>query len=472
MESNGKPEVVAKQEVAAKPEGKKRGAKAAGQAQGGLAGTPQQSIREVFGYLKEYKNQTFVLKIDDILVGKPLFSLLIKDIVLLHKIGIRVVLVPGAKHSIDKVLKTFKVASPMQGDVRITSEEAMPLVKLGSSNVTNQLISIISENDAHGVVGNWVRARGMGVLGGVDYRHTGRVEKVDTQLVNNLLDDQFIPICPNIGWNEVGKDYNLSSSELAVAVAKALKASKLFFIGADLGIPVIPECEFADAQEKATGYFSNLDLEEGHILLRDYSASLKSEHRELVSLAMDACTDVSRVHVIDGSQDGILLQEIFSSTGHGTMFYANHYDKIRPAKPGDIPEILRIMQPYVDAGILLQRNTEDVVQDLGDFYVYKIDDTLHGCAALRGYPGGQIAELHALVVDTNYGGQGTGRKIVSFLLDKARKAGVKSVFLLTTQTSDFFMRNGFKEATLASLPPEKQASYNSDRNSRILSINL
>jgi amino-acid N-acetyltransferase len=448
--------------------GKKRLSKAA-QAQ---AGASTHAVREVFGYLRRYRNQVFVLKIDDALLSKPLFSLLVKDIVLLQQVGIGVILVPGAKHSIDKVLKTYKVDSKMHGDVRITTEEAMPLVKLGASNVTNVLISLLSENGAHGVVGNWVRARAIGVLNGVDYQHTGRVEKVDVQLLNNMLEDQLIPIVPNIGWNLVGKDYNLNSSELAVAVAKAVKASKLFFIGVDAGIPIVPECDFVDSQEKISGFFSNLDLEEGGVLLSRFDAHLKSEHREIVSLALDACENgVSRVHLVDGSQDGILLQEVFSSAGHGTMFYANQYGKIRPAQAKDIPEILRIMQPYVDASVLVQRTAEGIADELDNYSVYKIDDSLHGCAALRVYPN-KTAELNALVVDSNFTGQGTGRMMVSYLLDKARKAGVKTVFLLTTQTSDFFMLNGFREAPLSILPPEKLAAYNTDRNSRVLAVTL
>jgi amino-acid N-acetyltransferase len=451
--------------------GKKKSARA-GQPQPAVSGTPMQAIREVFGYLRRYRNQVFVLKIDDSLMSRPLFSLLIKDIVLLQQTGIKIILVPGAKHSIDKVLKTYRINSPIKDEVRITSPEAMPLVKLGASNVTNAVMSLLSENGAHGVVGNWVRARAIGVRNGLDYQNTGRVEKVDVQLIENMLEDQLIPIVPNIGWNVVGKDYNLSSNELAVAIAKAMRASKLFFIGTESGIPVIAECNFVDAGEKASGYFSNLDLEEGNILLRDYSANLKPEHGELVSLAMEACAaGVDRVHMIDGAQDGILLQEIFSSSGRGTMFYANQYGKIRAAWPTDIPEILRVMQPYVEEGIMIQRNAEDIGEFLEEYVVYKIDDTLHGCAALHIYPN-KMAELYAVVVDANHCGEGTGRKIVSYLLDKAKKAGLKTVFLLTTQTSDFFMRNGFREAPISILPPEKSATYNQDRNSRVLSIDL
>ena len=129
------------------------------------------------------------------------------------------------------------------------------------------------------------------------------------------------------------------------------------------------------------------------------------------------------------------------------------------------------MQPYVNAGILIQRSAEEVAAELENFSVYKIDDTLHGCGALRPYPD-KSAELYALVVDSSQVGQGTGRKLVSYLLEKARKSGLKRVFLLTTQTSDFFMRNGFKESPLTALPPERQAAYNPDRNSRVLSVDL
>lgn len=451
--------------------GKKKSPKA-NASQAHVDGTSMQAIREVFGYLRRYRDQVFVLKIDDSLLSRPLFSLLIKDIVLLQQTGIKIILVPGAKHSIDKVLKTYRISSPIKDEIRITSPEAMPLVKLGASNVTNAMMSLLSENGAHGVVGNWVRARAIGVRNGLDFQHTGRVEKVDVQLINNMLEDSLIPIVPNIGWNVVGKDYNLSSNELAAAIAKALRASKLFFIGPDAGIPVIAECAFADAGEKESGYFSNLDIEEGNILLKDYADRLLPEHKELVTLAMDACAaGVDRVHLIDGSQDGILLQEIFSSSGRGTMFYANQYDKIRSAWPTDIPEILRVMQPYVDEGILIQRNAEDIGEGLDDYVVFKIDDTLHGCAGLHTYAD-KKAELYAVVVDGNHIGNGTGRKIVSFLIDKARKAGIKTLFLLTTQSSDFFMRNGFKESPISILPPEKLAAYNQDRNSKVLSLDL
>jgi amino-acid N-acetyltransferase len=431
-----------------------------------------QTIREVFGYLRRYRDQVFVIKIDDTLMDLPLFPLLIRDIVLMHQTGIRIVLVPGAKHSIDTVLQKYGTRTKAVEGIRVTTPEAMPLVKLGASNVSNAVLSLLAENEAHGVVGNWVRARAIGVRKGLDYKQSGQVEKVDADLLQGLLDDGLIPIVPNVGWNRVGKAYNLNSGELAVAVAEALQATKLFFVGKEAGIPVAPAAPFAEASEVQSGVFSNLDRDEGESLLRDYPKVLGPRSKELLSLALKALVGgVERVHVINGARDGILLQEVFSSAGQGTMFYVNDYDHIHPAQASDIPEILRIMQPYVDQGVLVQRDAEDIGQDLEHYTVYKVDDVLHGCGALRPY-GKTDAELSALVVDPAYAARGTGGKIVAYLLKRARKAGFKRVFLLTTQTSDFFMRLGFKEAPVSVLPAERRKAFNRARNSRVLAISL
>jgi amino-acid N-acetyltransferase len=426
------------------------------------------AIRELFGYLRRYHGQVFVIKIDDALLKRPLFPLLVRDIVLLHETGIRVVLVPGAKTSIDAVLGKYGVKTRAVNGVRVTTAEAMPLVKLGASTIANALLSLLSENEAHGVVGNWVRARAVGVRGGVDYRHTGRVEKIDADLMRGMIDDGLIPIVSNIGWNAVGQDYNLNSAELAVAVAEALKATKLFFVGEASGIPVVPEARFAEVDEIRSGQFSNLDRKEGEALLRDFSKSLKPASRELIARALEALQGgVERVHVVSGMRDGILLQEIFSSAGQGTMFYLDDYDHIHPAEAADIPEILRVMQPYVDEGVLIQRTAEDIGRDLAYYTVYKVDDVLHGCAALKPIGGG-AAELLALVVDPAYAGRGTGGKIVDYLVQKARRSGIKKVFLLTTQTTDFFLRKGFKEAPVTALPAARRKTWNPTRNSRVL----
>jgi amino-acid N-acetyltransferase len=287
-------------------------------------------------------------------------------------------------------------------------------------------------------------------------------------MLNRQLDQGLIPIIPNIGWNAVGKDYNLNSSELAVEVAKAMEATKLFFLGDEPGIPIVPDCGFVEPGELETGLFSNLDAKEGQKLLAKHGEALLPHHREWVALSVRALqSGVDRVHFIDGTQDGRLLQEVFSSTGFGTMFTISEWGDIHPAHPEDIPEMLRIMQPYVERGVLVQRQAEQLGEELDQFVVYKVDDALFGCAALNPYTKQKSGEIHGVIVDPSYSGKGVGRKLVDYLGERTKKLGLTKVFLLTTQTSDFFMRLGFEEGELSSLPEDRRKGFNKSRNSRI-----
>ncbi|MBF0430399.1 MAG: amino-acid N-acetyltransferase [Fibrobacteria bacterium] len=425
-------------------------------------------IREVFRYIHRFKNKVFVLKIDDDLIDTPLFSLLVKDIVLIQKMGIKTILVPGTKNSIDQVLNAYGTHTDSHEDVRITTEEAMPLVKLGASNVSNFLLTLLSENGAHGVLGNWVRARELGVINGLDYLCTGKVESISIDVINNLMEDDLIPIISNIGWSAVGKSYNISSSELAVSLATSIRATKLFFIGRHKGIPAVPDCQLGDVYLRDCGVFSTLNLNQGELLLKYHEKDLGRVNAEFVRHAINACSaGVARVHFIDGSQEGILLQEIFSTTGHGTMFHTNIYANIRKGRSEDIAEILQIMQAYVDKDILIPRTTQEISGKLENLYVYEIDDGVHGCCTLTLHSE-SMAELEALVVDDHYCGRGIGKKLVSFVLETAKQKNLKQAFVLTTQSSDFFMNLGFRIASKDILPEAKKRVYNKNRNSKIL----
>ena len=415
------------------------------------------NVREVLGYLGTYRGQTFVLKIEDSLLSTPLFSLLIRDIVLLQRMGIRIVLIPGAKDSIDQVLRTYSVTTESRENIRITSSEAMPLVKLGASNVANRIISYLAKNGAHGVMGNWVRARAVGVVKGVDYLDTGKVEKVYHSLIENMLGSDMIPIVPNIGWNAVGRPYNISSNQLAIEVASVLSASKLFFVSGVSGVP---------HQEIENSIYFSLDLSQAESLLELPKETFDFQVREYLRLGLLATKrGVDRAHIIDGSKDGYLLEEIFSSLGSGTMLYANKHMHIQPANSEDIPDILRIMQPYVNAQVMIQRTADEVGERLQNYVVYKVDQTIHGCAALRFL--GSTCELEAVVVDKSFAGKGTGKRLISYMVERAQAAGAELVFILTTQSSDFFMRNGFVEGDITMLPQEKKSEYDRRRNSRI-----
>jgi amino-acid N-acetyltransferase len=429
-------------------------------------------IRQAFGYIDRFKNQTFVVKLEGSLVSHPFFPILVKDIVLLHRMGIRIVLVPGAKQRIDEVLETYKIICRTVNGIRISPADSMPLIKMAAFDVCNKIMTLLAESNTTASMGNWVKAHAIGVRDGVDYESTGTVEKVQTDVINTMLGDGLIPIFPNIGWSAKGKPYNISSNELAFAIAAELKAAKLFFITDFGGVPSkkfkIPPAVYVSSD----GIISQMTMEEAGSFL-DLNAKVKSGPSfDLVSLAYRACkAGVARVHIVDGRVEGLVLKEIFSNRGFGTMIYANQHENIRPLTLADIPEVIGVMEPLVEDQALIPRTTADIEKRLDDYIVYEVDGTIHGCGALHPYPN-KSGEIAGIVVDEMYANLGTGRKILQYLIEKASKLKLKTAFVLTTQTEDWFTQFGFTKGTLNDLPAEKASAYNAKRGSKVLLYKL
>ncbi len=428
-------------------------------------------IREVFSYVHRFSGATFVFKVEYEVAEHPLFPVLVKDLALLHGMGIRTVIIPGASGRINEVLGRYGIETEVHDGIRISSPEAIPFIKMAAFDVSNKIMTLLAANGANAVIGNWVRARSMGVLRGVDYGSTGVVEKIDTVLVNRILDEGLIPILPCIGWSSVGSPYNISSNELSRVTASQLKAEKLFLLlpeerlqGQDFSFP-------EGATYTPEGRISRFDLKSAESFLK---SNENSSDRRLpyIRLACDTCRNgVPRVHIVDGRVEGVILKEIFSNLGVGTMVHGNDYDSIRPMEVEDITDVLRIMEPFVSSEILVRRTGADLEKNLRDFVVYEMDSSVHGCGAMHRYPDGS-GEIAAIAVDGRYDRLGLGYKIVSYLVETARVEGLKNVFVLTTQTSDWFERLGFEEGGLDSIPAEKRERYDRKRNSRIYVKNL
>lgn len=423
-------------------------------------------IRQAFGYIDRFKNELFVIKIDDILISNPLFPILIKDLVLLHHMGIRIILVPGARTRIDEILKTYNVCCSTVNGIRISPPESIPFIKMAAFDVSNNIMTMLAESEAHAVIGNWVRARSIGVRNGINYQSSGTVERLQIDILNNVLEDGLIPIFPNIGWSGKGRPYNLSSNELALTLSIELKAAKLFFVtdkgGIRQGEYNIPDGVFISGE----GTISQLNREQAQAFLDLNTSGSYDESIELVSLGLEACNlGVKRVHIVDGHIEGMILKEIFSNRGLGTMIYGNQHENIRKMTHSDIAEVLRIMHPAVEDKVLIPRTASDLEEKIKDYIVYEVDGTVHGCGALHKY--GQQGEIAAIVVDEMYINAGIGKRIISYLMEKAYAMKLKQVFLLTTQTSDWFSQLGFVQGNISDLPKEKQKSYNYDRNSLV-----
>ncbi len=413
-----------------------------------------ENVRDVIRYLKKFHNALIVIYLDDKTISSALFSSHIRDIALLHEAGLKVVIIPGARARIDEVLEGAKIEWTYKNNIRVTNDKAMPLIKMAAFDVSNTIMTNLAANNITAVIGNWVRARAKGVLEGFDYGAAGEIDRLDTASLNTVLNDGFIPIFPCIGWSATGKPYNISSAVLAQQVAVELKADKLFFVMGDQA-PILKDGEIVPA----------MNIEE----LDSYVAAHADDEqiKNLLSLSKTACLNgVNRSHILDGNIDGVLLTEIFSDLGSGTMIYTNNYGKIRAMEQTDIPSVLGVMRPFVAAGKLLPRTEADVAAKLEDFYVYEFDGGVRACASLHKYDDGQF-EIAAVAVDEAYSHIGIGPKLVESLVQKAKSCGAKSVFIMTTQASDWFEKIGFAEDKIDSIPDERKKLWSPERNSKV-----
>jgi amino-acid N-acetyltransferase len=429
-------------------------------------------IRQAFGYITQFRGTLFVIKIDTEIIMDPLFPVLVSDLALLHRLGIRIAIVPGAQSRIDEILTKYGIKWKTVNGIRISTAEAIPFIKMAAFDVSNRVMTLLAENRVDGVIGNWVRARAIGVRDGVDYQESGLVDRIKGDIVRSVLADGVIPIFPNIGWSAGGRPYNISSDELAAGLARELFAEKLFFMGTRAGVSAGDYRLPADIEPPRDDCLPRLTAQQARELLDLNPGRGGDPALNLVRLACQVCeSGVPRVHVVDGRIDGAVLKEIFSSEGAGTMIYADEHAGIRPMRLEDIPQALRIMQPAVEKGILVQRSAELLEERLDDFVVFEVDGRVHACGALHLYPG-DAAEIAGIAVDESYASLGIGRKVVQFLLQKARKMGLARAFALTTQTWDWFAELGFALGTVADLPPERKETYDRRRSSRVLVFRL
>lgn len=426
-------------------------------------------IREAFYYQSRFDGTTMVFKIDFPVTEEPSFTFLMKDLALLAQTGIRIVIVPGAKQWIDSVLQEFDMPVEYSSGVRVTSDAALPFVKMAAFDVATRFVTELSASRVDAVIGNFVRARGLGVVDGLDFRRSGTVDRIQVEPLRRLLDLGMVPILPCIGWNAAGTAYNLPSDEIALAVCKALGAVKFFIVQADEGLRSSRFALPASIVRDEGGRVARLTPAEAKETL---ALNKGQDNLNELDLALRASkAGVERVHLVDGRAEGAVLRELFSNLGAGTMIYADEYECIRPMAADDADAVLRIMENLMASGILVRRTREDLLVKLDDYVVYDIDDSVHACGALHDWGEAQ-AEIAAIATDPAWSDQGLGRRIVRYLIERAAKRGFTRVFALTTRTHDWFESLGFTEVDADSLPERKRAIYDRKRKSRVFALDL
>ena len=437
---------------------------------------PVDLIREVFHYQSRFKGSTMVFKIDYPVTEDPAFPSLVKDLALLAKTGFRVVIVPGARENIDAVLKKHDISSASASNsdipIRITTSQAIPYVEMAAFDVASRFMTFLSGSRVEAVIGNFVRARGLGVRDGIDTENTGTVDKIYADSLCRLLGLGMVPILPCIGRSPSGKPYNVPSDEIALAVSSALGAVKLFIISIHDELQAdklnLPD----DLEKRPNGSLLRLTPQQAESLINLNSAPNNNQFLREIQLALRASrAGVHRVHIVNGKEEGSVLKELFSNLGAGTMVYADEYESVRALHSKDLPDILRLMEPSMQTGMLIRRSAEQIQEKKDDYAVVEIDGSIHACGALHDW-GENQGEIAAVATDPLYTDIGLGRRVVGYLIEKARKNCMKRVFVLTTQSQDWFESLGFKEAHVDTLPEEKRKVYNNVRKSKVFALDL
>jgi amino-acid N-acetyltransferase len=417
-------------------------------------------LREILHYIPEFRDRAFVIALDGAVVADENFGNLLLDVALLRSLRIGVALVHGAGLQVRQLAAKAGVRLSSSDGNGVTDEATLQLSIAASHRVTHQLLQGLADNDLRGAAGNAVVAHPAGILGGVDHKLTGKVERVDTVMLKSLLDHDIVPVVPPLGWDGEGHTYRLNSDAVAVEVAKALQAVKLIYLSAHRP-PRVGGKVLRHVTTDEAGNF--LKKQRGDV----HPAEAVSKLEHAVRAAKGG---VPRVHIVDGTTQEGLLAEVFSNEGVGTLVHANEYQSIRRARKKDVRALFQLMQHGMEAEELLKRSRAEVERAIDDYFVFEVDKNPVACGALHVYAADKKAELASVFVDPRQENQGIGAKMIRYAEDTARALGVAELFCLSTQAINYFVsKGGFHLATPDDLPPARRDVYErSGRKSQVL----
>ena len=416
-------------------------------------------LRGILQYIPQFREKTFIIEVDGAIVTDENFGNILLDVAVLRSLNIRVVLVHGAAAQIKALGADRNIKASNLDGTGVTDAETLQLALTAANRLTHEILEGLAANDLRAACPNAIIAHPMGIIQGVDHLFTGKVERVDTELLQTLLNQGIIPVVPPLGFDGDGKTYRVNSDGVAVAVAEALKATKLIFITPQDGLlyngQLIRQMLVAELQK----------------LVQQNTAGFLPDILSKAQHAVTACTaGVQRVHIINGRVDEGLLAEVFSNEGIGTLVYANEYQQIRAAKKKDIRAIQLLTKKAVESDELVKRTRLVIEKNLGDYYIFEIDKNTVACVALHVYPEQSKGELACLYVNPSHENQGIGRKLIQFIETKAKEMNLNELITLSTQAFTYFQsKGGFIEGTPDDLPPARREKYDaSGRNSKVL----
>ena len=432
-----------------------------------------EGFRHSVPYINTHRGKTFVIMLGGEAIEHENFSSIVNDIGLLHSLGIRLVVVYGARPQIDANLAAHHHEPLYHKNIRVTDAQTLELVKQAAGtlqlDITARLSMSLNNTPLQGahinvVSGNFIIAQPLGVDDGVDYCHSGRIRRIDEDAIHRQLDSGAIVLMGPVAVSVTGESFNLTSEEIATQQAIKLKAEKMIGFCSSQGVTnddgdIVSELFPNEAQARVEAQEEKGDYNSGTV--------------RFLRGAVKACrSGVRRCHLISYQEDGALLQELFSRDGIGTQIVMESAEQIRRATINDIGGILELIRPLEQQGILVRRSREQLEMEIDKFTIIQRDNTTIACAALYPFPEEKIGEMACVAVHPDYRSSSRGEVLLERIAAQAKQSGLSKLFVLTTRSIHWFQERGFTPVDIDLLPESKKQLYNYQRKSKVLMADL
>ena len=432
-------------------------------------------FRSVAPYIHKFRNQTFVVGIAGEAIAAGKLHNLAQDLAMIQSMGVKVVLVHGFRPQVNEQLAAKGHQARYSHGIRITDSVALDCAQEAAGQLRYEIEAAFSQglpntpmagSTVRVLSGNFITARPVGIVDGVDFQHSGLVRKVDVGGISRTLDMGALVLLSPFGFSPTGEAFNLSMEEVATSVAIAMQADKLIFVTEVHGIPLDPTQPVSE--DNAIDTELPLAAAEG-LLAQLPPAQQPTDTAFYLQHCVKACkAGVERSHIIPFAVDGALLLEVYVHDGIGTMVVDEKLEELREATPDDVGGILQLIEPFEKDGTLVKRSRTEIERDVANYTIIEHDGVIFACAALYPYPEGKTAEMAALTVSPQSQGQGDGEKVLKRIGQRARLMGLQSIFVLTTRTMHWFIKRGFQQVDPDWLPEARKRKYNWDRKSVVM----
>ena len=432
-------------------------------------------FRSVAPYIHMHRGKTFVVGIAGEAIAAGKLPGIVQDLALIQSMGVRIVLVHGFRPQVNEQLQAKGHAARYSHGMRITDSVALDCAQEAAGQLRYEIEAAFSQglpntpmagSTVRVISGNFLTARPVGIVDGVDFRHTGLVRKVDVAGIMRSLDMGALVLLSPFGFSPTGEAFNLNMEEVATSVASELQADKLIFLTEIPGIRIQHDAPASEDNPIDT----ELPLAAAEALLAQISSPQQpTDTGFYLQHCVRACkAGVERSHILPFSTDGALLLEVYVHDGIGTMVIDEKLESLREATADDVGGILQLIEPFEKDGTLVKRDRTEIERDADHYTIIEHDGVIFACAALYPYPETKTAEMAALTVSPQSQGQGDGEKVMKRIEQRARAMGLSSIFVLTTRTMHWFIKRGFVQVDPDWLPEARKRKYNWDRRSQVL----